>query len=143
MELDPDLDPGVRRGLPARDQGLADLLQRFFHTHSPGQVVGPDLDPPATQVRHQVHEGLARLDVLFDDGRVGGMELANRAAAPDFKAHVGTALADVFALVLAQRGLDAVLVRGAKLDRAQADFLAHLADRVEIPGRGNVVGDDP
>src|SRR5262249_38983078 len=73
---------------------------------------------------------------------VGRVELAGGAAAPDVDAGVGEALADLLALVAAQRRLDAVLVGGAQLDGGKADALAHLEDGGHVPLLGDVVGDD-
>src|SRR5262249_28145299 len=128
VDLDPDFDAGVRRRLAARDQRLADLLQRLLDGHRLRQAVGPHLDAAAAEVRHEVHERLARLDVLLDDALLRGVELAHGAAAPDFDAGVGALLLDLLPLLLAEARLDAVLVRGAELDRRDADVLADSQD---------------
>src|SRR5262245_42634346 len=69
------------------------------------------------------------------------MELANAAAAPDVDARVGEALLDLPALVPGQARLDAMLVGGAQLDGADADSFADLEQGRQVPGGGDIVGD--
>src|SRR5262249_15649180 len=99
VDLDPDLDAGIGGSLAARDECLAHLLQRSFDRHLPGQAIGPDLDTLAADVGCQLYEALACLDVLFHDGGVGRMELADAAATPDGNAAIGELLLDVLALL--------------------------------------------
>jgi hypothetical protein len=56
-------------------------------------------------------------------------------------AGIREALADLLALVLAQRWLNAVLVSGAQLDGGEAGALAGLQHGWQVPGGGHVVGD--
>src|SRR5262249_39762000 len=111
VDLDPDFDPGVLGRLTAGDERLADLFEGLLDRHAPGQAVGPHFDATTAEVGDQLHELLARLDLPLDLGLIRRLEFAGRAATPDFDLGIGALLADFLALRLAQRRLDAVLVR--------------------------------
>src|SRR5262249_17417742 len=119
-----------------------DLFERLGHRDVLGQGVGPHLHPAAADVRGELDELPAALDILLDHGRVGRMKLTDGAATPAIDARVGEAFADLLALRLAHGRLGGVLVRGAQLDGGQADVAANLEDGRQVPVRSDVVGDD-
>src|SRR5262249_33172339 len=90
----------------------------------------------------ELHECFARLDILFDLGRIGGMELAGGARTPDLNAGVGEALPNFPTLRLAEAWLDAVFVRRSQFDRRKADLLAYLEDGGNIPVGSDIVSHD-
>ena len=140
VDFYPDFDVRIRRCFAAGNQGLADLLKSLFYRHTLRQIIGPHLHATAADVRRELDEGLAGVDVLLHDGRIRGMKFADRAAAPDFNARVGEAPAHFLALLLVQGRLHAVRMRGAQLDRRDADRLAHPQNGRHIPLGGDVVG---
>jgi len=85
------------------------------------------------------HELLAVLDVLRHHLRVGRVELAHAAAAPEHHAGVGELLLHVGALFGGQRWFDAVLVRRAALHGRDADLFADAERRRKIPPSRDVV----
>src|SRR5262249_4371442 len=93
------------------------------------------------EVRDEVDELLALLDVLLHRRGIGRLELAGGAAAPDLDLAVLEALPHLLALLLAERRFDAVLVPGAQLDRRDADVLAHLDEGRHVPRLADVVRD--
>src|SRR5262245_26495318 len=70
------------------------------------------------------------------------MKLADATRAPNLDARIGTALLDLFALVLRQARFNAVLVGRPQLDRRDADRLAYLEQRRQVPGGGHIVSDE-
>src|SRR5205823_387673 len=128
VNLDPDLEVGIRRRLTAWNQSLTDLLESLLDRHGLGKAVRPHLDAAAAEVGDQFDKALARLDVLFDFGRIGGVEFTGRSASPDVDARVGKALPDFLALRFGKGWFDTVLVARAQLHGRQADTLADFED---------------
>src|SRR4051812_30194402 len=94
MDFHPNFHPGIGGWLAAGDQRVSDLLQRLLHWYPLWEAIGADLDPTAPDVGRELHEFLARFNVLAHDGGIGGVELANAAAAPNFDPGISKALAN-------------------------------------------------
>ena len=142
VDLDPDFDAGVVGRLAAGDERLADLVERLGDLDFLRQAVGPHLDALAAEVGGELHELLARLDVLLDHGGVGVLELADAAASPNVHAGVGETIFDVLALVLAQRTARRRACGWCAARPARRRRLARLEKRRKVPVGGEVVGDE-
>ena len=117
VDLEPDLDVVVRGEAAAGVERTADLVQRALDGHVLRQAVGPHLNAAAADVRCQLHERPANVDLTLDLFGIGRVELARGAAAPDVDAGIGEAFFDLGVLLLAQVRFDLVVVRRSQFDR--------------------------
>ncbi len=108
-----------------------------------GKAVGADLDAAGADVLGEDDVFLGGLDVFLELGLVGGVVIKDAAEAHQLDAGVLKFFLNGVALGFAEVDLDLVRVGGAEFDSLKLGLLAVLDDRVDVPIRGELVGDEP
>jgi hypothetical protein len=120
---------------------LANLLERLLLGHALRKPVGPDLHARRPDVLRQLHPLSGLIDVLADDGRVDGLELAGRAKAANPDRRRLELLPHFGARSRRQRNLHSMPVRRPQLDPIESEVGQVLDDRRDVPVLRDVVGD--
>ena len=143
VDLDPDLDARVRRRLAARDRAPCRSAPASSPTGTSfGRPLGRTFTPLPPRSAGRSTNCLHVSMFFWTTAGSGDWNSQVAAAAPDVDAGVGELLADLLALLLAQRRLDAVLVARAQARRRRCRRCRTLSIVGKVPLGGDVVGDD-
>ena len=125
----------------ARDQRLADLLERLLGRHVLGQAIGPDLHARCRRCRRPVRRTACTSRCSARRSPRSGEWNSHVVPQPQITTPASAQLLlDVLRLRRGQRRLDAVLVRGAELDGGNLNRPAHFEQRRQVPLGRDVVG---
>lgn len=88
VHLAADVEAQIRRGPATFPERFTNLIAGLIDRLAFSDAIGADLYPDSTEILRQLEEPLREFDVFPHDFRVGGVELAGGARAPERDARV-------------------------------------------------------